>query len=178
MAASDLLIVEDGTNVPDANSYVTLTEFLAYCTLYAYTEVLDDTEEAQVAALVKATDLLESYTYRGIRTYATQNLEFPRMECFPAGASAPISIYEIPKAIKRAQMAAAVISAQGIDLQPNVQPGGFVTKEKVGPIETEYADGVANGMTMPVFSAVDALVADYLQIGGGNGRYSLRTLRV
>ena len=177
MPAADLLIVEDGTNVEDANSYVTLTEFTAYCTLYAYQDVLDATEEAKVAALVKACDLLETYSYRGIRTYETQSLQFPRLDCVPRGAYLPIPLDKIPTSLKRAQMAAAVSSAQGIDLQPVVQPGGFVTKEKVGPIETEYADGIANGMTTPIFTAVDAMLADYLQTAG-NGRYAIRTLRV
>lgn len=178
MPASDLLIIEDGTNVENANTYVSLDDFVAYCTLYDYQEVLELTEEAQVAAIVKACDLLETYSYRGIRAYETQNLQFPRLECIPRGAILPIPFDKIPTAVKRAQMAAAVSSSQGIDLQPVVEPGGFVTKEKVGPIETEYADGVAQGMTMPIFTAVDSMLSDYLQIGGSGGRYSIRTIRV
>lgn len=177
MPAADLLIVENGMGVENANSYVTLYAFVAYCTLYDYSEILELSEEAQVAALVKACDLLQTYKYRGVQTYTQQGLAFPRLECFPRGASLPIPFDKVPTPVKRAQMAAAISSAQGINLQPNIDPGGFVIKEKVGPIETEYANGMSNGLTMPIFTAVDAMLADYLQYGG-SGRYALKTLRV
>jgi hypothetical protein len=178
MPASDLLIVEDGTGKPDANSYVDLTTFLGFCTMYDYADVLTLEEEQQVAALLKAKDYIETFYYRGIPSVQDQALSFPRVECFPVGAFLPIPSDKVPEKIKRAQMSAAVLSAQDVDLQPTVHPGGFVVKEKVGPIETQYADGVANGMSIPVFTGVDSLLQDYIQTGvGSGGRYSLRTIR-
>lgn len=179
MPASDLLIVEDGTGKPDANTYVDLQTFLDFCTMYDYADVLTLEEEQQVAALLKAKDYVETFYYRGIPSVQDQALAFPRMECFPAGAFLSIASDKIPDKIKRAQMSAAVLSAQDIDLQPTIQPGGFVVKEKVGPIETQYADGVSNGMSTPVFTSVDSLLQDYIQTGVGSfGRYTLRTIRV
>ena len=40
MAAEDVLIIEDGTGVPNANTYVTLAEYKDYLTMYNNTAAL------------------------------------------------------------------------------------------------------------------------------------------
>lgn len=177
MPASDLIIVEDGSNVPGSNSYISYQEFIDYCTLYNYVEALELDESEQVAAIIKAADLVDSYKFRGEEVHSDQNMSFPRKNCVPVGSIRPIHITDIPKSIRKAQLAASTISASGIDLQPTIQSSDFVTREKVGPIETEYSDSLKSGMTTPIFSFVDSILSNYLS-SGGNGKYAISTLRV
>lgn len=174
---ADSIIVEDGSGKEDANSYVSLAELLDFASLYDYPDVLTLTEQQQVAAILKACDYVESFSYRGIRAYSSQALEFPRLECFPTGAALPLPPDNIPSKLKRAQLYAATLSATGTELFPNVDSSSFVTKEKVGPIETEYANAAQLGMTRPIFTGIDSLLADYLT-AGTTGRYAIRTVRI
>lgn len=176
MSAQDFLIVEDGSGTPDANSYVTYDEFTDYLTLYNYTDLLLLTESSLVSGLLKGTDYTETFSYKGVKTYSSQFLQFPRLECFPTGQELPLPFDAIPSKLKRAQMTAAIEQLKGTDLLPTVAAADFVKREKVGPIETEYSDALKTGMTTPTFYSVDALLQDYLTTK--NGKYSFTTKRV
>ena len=61
MAAEDVLIIEDGTGVPNANTYATLAEYKDYLTMYNNTAALAKTDEALVASLLSGADYLNTY---------------------------------------------------------------------------------------------------------------------
>ena len=65
----------------------------------------------------------------------------------------------VPLAIKQSQMIAAMTADTGVVLMP-VTSGAQIIREKVGPLETEYADGVSAGVSIP---QIDKLIAPYLK---------------
>ena len=167
------LIVEDGSIVTNANSYVTITEARAYATARALSlPALDDDLEP---LLISAMDYLESKRsqYQGTKTEpAAQALQWPRtgvqIDCtdFPSNA--------IPKELKDAQCRLACEQASGVDILPT-KTGPFVTEETVGPLTTKYDAAQGTG-TVPDMTAIDALLAPlFSQCGQA---FSLRTLRV
>lgn len=65
----------------------------------------------------------------------------------------------VPLAIKQSQMIAAMTADTGVVLMP-VTSGAQIIREKVGPLETEYAEGVSAGVSIP---QIDKLFSPYLK---------------
>lgn len=161
------IIVEDGTGVINANSYVTYAEALAYAEARGKgTSFADD--ELTATFLIRAVDYLQSVDFLGYPYWVDQELNWPRDYIYVNGVRLAYDV--IPKAIKSAQIEAALLIASGIDIMPTIS-GAFVKREKVGPIETEYSEAFGFGSVS--MSIVDALLGPY--IGGGWG---LRTVRI
>lgn len=163
------LIVEDGTGLPDANSFVSRAEYIAYA---AARGVVIEDEDATDVQLIKAIDFLLTKCFRGDPTYPNvQALPFPRhVENFDGTLAFPDD--QVPNGIKRAQMEAALAVNNGVDLLPVVEGGALILREKIGPIETQFEEGSAyNSVTLPAVTA--ALSA--FECGQGAG---FRTVRV
>jgi hypothetical protein len=143
------LIIEDGTIVEDANSYVTLAEYRAYGASRGLTITADDTLAEQ--QLIRSMDYLLTYEddYQGLRISDSQELSFPR---------SPVTIYgadkssEIPDNLKSGQSRLAYDAASS-DLQTN-GAGQEVIEEQVGPLKTKYNP---NGTTNPQPNFTEAL---------------------
>lgn len=148
------IIVEDGSIVANANSYVTVAEARAYATARGVTLGVDAVVEA---ALISAADYTESKRaqYQGEKVSPDQELQFPRFNVFVDGFE--IAPTAIPKTLKNAQMQLVIESSEGVDLMPT-QTGQFVTEETVGPITTKYSDKAGLDGVKPQMTAVDALL--------------------
>lgn len=158
------LVIENGSLVAGANSYVSVAEARAYAAARASTFPADDTEAE--AALIVAMDYLEGFRdqFKGKKVDpATQALQWPRTGVQIDGWDVPAD--HIPKELKAAQMQLAVESAAGTDLMPTGD-GREVIREKVDVLETEYAPG-AGGAPQPVLAKVRALLAPLLSAGFG-----------
>ena len=157
------IIVEDGTIVPNANSFVTIEE----ARLYAMNRgvILDANDDIVAAFMIEAVDYLNSKEncYKGERISEEQELCFPRTEFKTL----------IPKALKNAQMQAVIERHNGFDLLPTTSPTDYVIEETVGPLTTKYADPVAVGQSTN-FASLDALLEPLCKYGG----IKLRTVRV
>lgn len=167
------IVVEDGTGAANANSYVRIQ----YARTYASNRGIVLPSDDEVAAmLIRSTDYLEAQEcrYQGKRTSPTQALAWPRTGVFLNCDEVPSNV--IPKSLIAAQVQLAMAINAGFDLQPNVSPQDYVTREKVGPIETEYADPLAVGI-MPTFTAANALLAPLFGECASN-KFALRTIRV
>ena len=168
------IIVEDGSGVEDANSYVSVANARTYAANRG--TVLSSDDDVVAAMLIRSTDYLEAQEcrFQGKRTSSLQPLAWPRTgvelncDAFPPNV--------IPKSLIAAQVQLVMAINAGFDLQPNISPADYVTREKVGPLETEYADPVAVGV-MPTFSAADALLAPLYGECAASG-FSLLTVRV
>ena len=68
----------------------------------------------------------------------------------------------VPLAIKQSQMIAAMTADTGVVLMP-VTSGAQVIREKVGPLDTEYAEGVSAGVSI---AQIDGLIAPFLKNSG------------
>ncbi len=158
-----VLIVEDGTGVANANTYVdeaTARVLAANVGLTLPTET-----EACKAALLAAMPYLESQPWQGHKVDEAQALSWPRNLVIANGSLVPSNVVPLP--ILQAQVQAASMIAGGVNLYPTIS-GQLVTKKKVGPIETEYSDeylATIDGRT--VFGAIDIYLQPYIWIAGG-----------
>lgn len=162
------VIVEDGSIVVNANSFVTRAELIAYAALRGV--VVADVDASDVY-LVRAADYL---TYReaemkGARTSMLQTLCYPR-------TGVEIGVYvvgtdEIPAALKNTQLQIAVEIASGIEVLPTKTGKPFVVMKKLGPIETQYSEAAElQGVVMPLLPLVEALLGPLLVSNSGATR--------
>ena len=166
------LIVEDGSVVTNADSYVSLAEIKAYATLHGVTLGADSAIEIQAHFAI---DYLESkrLLYQGTKVSEDQELQFPRY--FVQIDGFDISETSIPKCLKNAQCQLILEQAAGVNLMPTqTEPG--IKKETIGPMSTEYA--IANGaINEPILLAVDALLQPLFKNTASSG-FSIRSVRV
>lgn len=162
------LEVEDGTGMIDSQSYVSVAELKAYAT--ARLIVLPSLDSKAIeAALLKAMDYLESKVcFKGEIVLDAQALSWPRK--YVIIDNKEFAIDAIPKKLKLAQILLAIESMNGVDLMPTLSAQDYVIKEKVGPLETEYADPSKVGLQRQ-FTAVDALLAGLIGSECGHGGY-------
>lgn len=124
------LVIEDGSNVPNANSYATVEELVAYAAERGI--AIPAEAPALEILLIKAMDYIEFYAgrYRGYATYDDQALSWPRTY---DGAD-----QGVPDLLKKVQIIVA-IAAQTIELFPNTAgTARTATRQTVGPITVQY----------------------------------------
>ncbi|KTB90856.1 hypothetical protein AO073_05805 [Pseudomonas syringae ICMP 11293] len=160
-----MLIIEDGTGVPGAESYATAAELVIYAGKFGV--AIPAEEAAQEAVLRRAALVMDGMTWKGRKSTGDQALSWPRREIRLDGENKPERY--LPARIQYGQMAlAAEIHADDID--PIDKRQGAVTKEKVdGAVEREYAT-ISNTSKRLLPAAPDrpsaTQFADYLQRRG------------
>ena len=164
------LIVENGTGVANANSYISVSSARVWAASRGASLPAVDTD-AEVA-LIKAMDFIEALRTRfsGVKTLATQSLQWPR-----SGASVDGSELEadaIPAELLSAQVQLA-IDAATVDLQPT-GTGQEVLREKIDVIEVQYAER-GSGTVQPQLNKAMAFLEPLFKNGGFS---TLRTVRV
>jgi hypothetical protein len=130
-----VIIVEDGSIVAGANSYVSESELTTYATDRGITL----TGSADVL-IIKSMDYIESQDFIGTKSTQDQPLQWPRNSAYIDGYLFPSD--EIPEELKDAQMATAISIDMGVDPLSTVERA--VKKEKVDVIEIEYMDNAAS----------------------------------
>tara|TARA_R110000796_G_scaffold63616_4_gene147314 strand:- start:1052 stop:1537 length:486 start_codon:yes stop_codon:yes gene_type:complete len=157
------LIIEDGSQVVDANSYVTDAEYTAYATLKGLTVGANAVKRE--VELLRAMDYLQGLeqSFKGTRVSSSQSVSFPRYNVSLYGYL--LASDKIPKELKNGQFEAAAYSHTGT-LTPN-ETIKNVSKEKLGDLEVEYFKGGqssrvivkrANVYLQPLLNSGDALV--------------------
>jgi hypothetical protein len=169
------IIVEDGSGVEDANSYVSVEDVRTYATQRGVTLPSDDDELA--ALVIKAADFIESFAcdFQGAKTDCEQAMQWPRTGVVVCCNEIASNV--IPKELKKAQCASVLAANEGIVLQPNITPESYVVEETVGPITTKFADPSKVGIS-PRFTGVDALLKPLFAASCGQAGLSLSTYRV
>lgn len=136
------VIVEDGSLVANANSFVTRDDVTTYCANRGYTWSIADTNLAD-QAVIKGGDWLKNtlrVTYRGSLISAVQTMPWPRQDAsFYRGPAIDSNV--IPQCVKDAQCELAYRTFAGTNLQPDLERGGAIKSEKLDVIEVEYFDG-------------------------------------
>lgn len=168
-----MLIVEDGSIVPDADSYTSLADARALADKFGWVLPEDDGEaEAALRNGAAYIDLQESILC-GTRVSAEQSLAFPRNGLKVYGF--PVANNAIPKQVIQAQIAAAVEYGKGSDVRGSTD-GRITTMERVeGAVTVQYADNGVTGSTITITAALDALKP--LICGGGNNGFQFRVQR-
>lgn len=129
------LIVENGSIVTNANTYVTTTDFDAY--LSARGKFLGGNNGTSEQLLLSAMDYIESRDFAGVKNTKSQPLQWPRTGVYVDGFL--VADDEIPADLKYAQIEVAIAIDSGTN--PMAPLGRETKREKVGDIEVEYDDG-------------------------------------
>lgn len=158
------LVIEDGTGKTNSNSYATAAEAIAYADErgFDFPTATADVEKL----LIKACDFMLGLEarYKGYRTNQDQRLPFPRADVLLYDGVDYIAYNEIPERLKEAQMRLAV-SANATELVPD-GTGQEVVREKVGPLEVQYAER-GTGSVNPQFNQALELLEPFFTSGGG-----------
>ena len=149
------LIIETGLNVPGAESFATAVELTDYATKFSKTVPAD--EAMQEALLRRAALQMNDLPWKGMTMYRDQALSWPRANVIRQRWVLPYNT--VPPQVKAGQMAlAAEIHAD--DLIPPETRLGAISREKVGPLETDY------GTASPLISKPAAVRQSYAQFSG------------
>lgn len=156
------MIVEDGSIVAGADSYVSVEAADAYATSRGLAAWLALAVELKEPALIRATDHLErkyASRWKGcLVAPATQPLAWPRKEVPARAPGVDLAADAVPTFLKQACIELAVRSASGTDLSPDA--GRTVLREKVDVIEVEYSE---HGRQVLEFTTVEHLVEPYVR---------------
>lgn len=159
------LITEDGTGLSTAESFASVAAADTRLAAQGMTNwaTLTTTEKEQ--ALRRSTAFMEqSYRgrWKGTRLLREQALSWPRYGSQADGWYVPST--EVPVEVVNACIDLAFKAAAG-DLNADVTR--TVIREKVGPLETEYAP---HGPQSTQYRSIDQALAPYLTGGGGSVR--------
>jgi hypothetical protein len=144
------LIIEDGSIVANADSYVTTAEITAYANKRGFTVPTSESDLEMIAIL--AIDYMQSKKYIGNLVESDQALAFPRREIEDLADDV------IPQAIKNAQIELA-IAAHTNDLLMS-EPTATVQSESTGTTSTTYLGGLT---TEFVSARVNMFLSQYLR---------------
>lgn len=164
------LIVEDGTGLAAAESYISVTNADTYFANRGNTAWPLLTVPQKEQALRKATDWIEgkySDDWKGHRVQFVQALSWPRYGAKVNGYYL-FSNY-VPLQITYA-CAELAVRASAIDLSTDFI-GPVVFSEEIGPIKTTYATGATRGAegarTKNEYEAIEDMLSSFID-GGGN----------
>jgi len=159
------LIVEDGTGVPGAESYVSAADFQTWATNRGY--LLPSTVLDVESLLRKAADFIERKRFVGTIEFTDQPLAFPRLVTNSEGIAVSTGI---PAKLKTSQMLLAMESMNGA-LTAAARANKY-TATKIDAIYLKYAD-TSKGSGDLYFPAIEDLLRDWLS----NSGMAIRTVR-
>lgn len=130
------IIVEDGSNVPGANSYVSLAG--ARAILGDYGQDLDFNDELAEIQLLKAAKYIDSWRnlFLGNKVAQSQLMQWPRDNVYID--SWLFSNTSIPQELINAQVFAAYEEAQGNTLQGTYDNRSTSSEEVTGAVKVSY----------------------------------------
>lgn len=172
------LIVEDGTGLTNAESYITVEEFKAYAVAHGLVYT-DKTDEQIESALRRGTAYIDGkymaqnscgrwesmFSGQKLRGRA-QALQWPRSGAIDSDGQ-QIPSNEVPRELKSATAEGTLreLTTPG-SLSPDYVAAEAIKRQKVDVLEIEYqATATADGgvPTRPVLTVVDELVAPLLR---------------
>lgn len=157
------VIVEDGSQVANSNSYISLVDCNTYLTLLGLGTLTAATDEEY---LLQAAQYVDTYRdkFKGYKTASTQSMQWPRYDVAIDGYSIDSDV--IPNELKNAQCLAAYQLNAGKSLWNNNTTGQNVISKSVDVISITYADsGVVN--SSPEFGQINAQLSPLLKSVGG-----------
>ncbi len=128
------LIVEDGNNLIDSNTYVSAADFEAYAAAREIT-ISGDSE----VLLTKSMDYLESLVYKGEKFTRNQPLQWPRWDVVIDNFL--VTVHSIPPHLIKGQIEVALAIDRGIDPISDIPRIKEVVK--VGDISVQYHKNMA-----------------------------------
>lgn len=162
-------VPEDGSGLSTATSYVSVADADTYHAAHGapatWTAATDATKEA---ALMAATVWMDSaYQWRGDIATTTQALKWPRQGIVDADGR-DVATNAVPQ---RVQDCCCYMALQHLStaLDAALARGGEIAREKVGPLEVEYAGSATPGTSFPYSRQIVAT----LLVSAGTAQVSL-----
>jgi hypothetical protein len=161
---SPTLVVEDGSQVAGANSYITQANAMAYFINRGDTVFTSATSDQQITALVRAASGMDAWLtgrWYGRKASSTQSLDWPRREVRDVDGYR-VASNVIPNKVQYAQAEVAKIEMTTPFIQQSVSKDDMVKSEVIGPINVTYKD---NAPAITYWPQIIALLRDYALIG-------------
>jgi hypothetical protein len=190
------LLLEDGTGVEGANSYISVADLRTFANDRGTpfpAELSPDTANITLFTpfLILACDYLETMRdkFRGFPVFQQQPLTWPRQDVWVEWTLLDKTV--IPQGVKNAQAALVLQQLSGIALQPSqagqgigaipvgpngaISPitGAFIVKDKTDVLETQYSETLGTNYA-PIMPSVMAFLKPYLFNGGSQFFTSVR----
>ncbi len=153
------LIIEDGSQVANSNSYISVVDFEAYAAVRGIT--ISGTSEA---LLIQAMDYLESLQFIGLKVSSTQSLQWPRSGVVIDGYA--FASDDIPNELIKGQCEVAISIDQGNG--PLAVISRAKKRVKAGAVEVEYSDSAASTNVVRTISASLYKLLSGSGVGGNN----------
>ena len=166
------LIIEDGTGVADANSYISLVDARAMSEQFSWTLPVDDDEAS--SALINGFYYLNGLEGQmcGTRTHEDQAGSFPREGCKCGPYLIPSD--GIKNEVKQAQVRAAVTYGVGTDVNPDNDGKNVASEAVSGAVSVSYFNNGKTGGSVQIVEAEAFLKRCYL---GNGSSANFRTVR-
>ncbi len=170
------IIVEDGTNIANANSFASVATLNTFAADRGYT--LPATTELKEIALIKAGEYLNARRneYLGEKVYEDQTMQWPRDGVIIDGVE--FADDSIPIELVKAQCQLVVEIHNGTPLYPQaktVAGEGFVTQKTIGPLTKRFNNNGAGAISPTGLIKIASVEAFLKPLMCGR---SLRTVRV
>lgn len=169
------VVVEDGSGVADATSYVSEADAAAYFQRRGVEAWLDADPEEQEAALVRATaglDTLYRGRWQGQKMHATQALAWPRSERLGEDLpltdmdGVPVPTDMVPLAVRNAACEVALIELSERFVGEPIRRSDMIKRKKTDVLETEWFEGAERLAGGAKYPHIDQMLAG-LVVGGG-----------
>ncbi len=159
-----MIIVEDGSGVENANSYVSALDVDGYCSNMHYVDWNTPDDSDKVAgSILRAMRYIETNAFIGTKSQTVNDLEWPRKEAYDRNGIL-IDDDSIPLKIKDAVCEAAYQeNVSDWSLQPNISAGNM-KKEEYGSVSFEYFE--SQNTQKPVFPSITGILRGYVQSSG------------
>lgn len=170
------MIVEDGTGLNNANSYVSVIDADSYFAARGVSDWEDLETEQKEQALIKATDFIDNiFQWYGKREFANQSLRFPRVELRDYEG---VEIKGIPNCLKQAVCDAALISSSS-ELFETAEHNGDVVSETITTLSFTYSkEGSRSTASTTLYDSINTKLRGLFKDNSQNRIISGKVARV
>lgn len=131
------MIVENGTGLPNADSYVSVEFADSYFSARGVSDWVTLTTEKKEQALICGTDFIDSiYQWKGKKATSEQALRFPRVNLVDYEGQ---PVEGIPTCLKQATCDASLLKANGTELFQTKNENGDVVSETITTLSFTYS---------------------------------------
>lgn len=147
------MIVEDGTGLTDADSYVSVVFADNYFSTRGVASWASLTETQKEQSLIRATDYIDNiFQWCGKKATAEQSLRFPRANLKDYEG---IEIVGVPTALKQAVCDVAIESSKGTELFEVAEQNGDVVSETITSLSFTYSKSERTTTSKTLYDSVN-----------------------
>ena len=147
------MIVEDGTGLPNADSYVSIEFADSYFSARGVTDWTALTQAKKEVALICATDYIDNvFQWYGKKQFEGQSLRFPRVNIKDYEGE---DIVGVPNCLKQAVCDTALMSANGTTLFQTQNENGDVVSENITQLSFTYSKSEKSTTSKTLYDAIN-----------------------